>query len=509
MSDPSQPGRLPEQAPIPEAAVAVSAPQAENRGWYLRRRLVTALVIGAGVLGGTTAIGEGSPVEGARQVIERVDEGIRPNVPVSRTGTELMIKANDALLDYGKYEMYGLFGLYASLYAMRRSRLLRASFNDVLDYDKLDQAKLEDWAMKLVASTAIAFGAMSMSLAGNAASNANAPTKLVTDALGSNGNATFLAPQENYIPFNHANIQRSDFGIIASEVQKAGGSMAPVFLQLGDLKAAGKELKPSSAPIVGIPKDAFEKEFGVNINTPKEGECGDMQVVVGKQLGTEPGDTVLLDQQPAKVVGEVDVHAGLDRVLAIGPLEQLQNCLFKGEPYSGAIVLGLDGGPEKLQEIIDLHNMQPYHAETMPELSVKYEKFWKESIEPQEVLLASLLGLLSAAAITGFKLSSVLQRRRHIAADLTQQIEEERLIGTEWVRSLKEVVIASWLGAGGVFITSAATNSAQFGIDQAASLESWGAGVAIASTAVFAGTAIGSIFRIKKVNPAMEMRNTI
>jgi hypothetical protein len=504
-------GPLPPEAAGPErdAGLGAASDPAENRGWSLRRRLVTSLVLGAVAFGGTTAIGDGSPVEGAKTVIERVDEGYAPNVPVSRTGTELMIKANNGLLDYGKYPMAGLLGLYGGLYAMRRSKGLRASFDDILIYDKLTKSRVERRVMGGLLPTVIAFGAMSMSLAGNASVNANAPTRLVMGALGGDSNATFLAPHQNYIPFNHANISSDSFGILATDVQKAGGSMVPVIFQLGDLEAVGKNLKPSSAPITAIPAKQFEKAFGVHIAIPKEGECEEMQVAVGKQLGTKPGDTVLLEQKPAKVVAEVEMHAGLDRVLAIGPLEQLQNCIFKGEPYSGGVVLGLPGGPKKLQEIIDDYNMQPYRAGTMQELSDRYENFWTDSITPQMVLLAGLLTGLGTLSIAGFKGFSVLQRHRRLAADMAQQIEEEMLIRTEWLRSLQETVRATGWAVPGIILTSAITNSTQLGLNQAATIESLGAGVTMASTAVVIATALGSARRIRGIDPQAEIRNTL
>lgn len=451
-----------------------------------------------------TGIGMASGAVDADEVIDRIDSigeiGGTIAPPVSSAGTEALISANDTLRAVGPYVLAGSAAVYGGLLlSSRRNEKLDASFK------YLDSGQKRNTAEWLLPAVIIGSVAVASGLGDTAGRGANEPVRVLAEATGAKQEEVLTVTQhDKVIPFNHSNLTQADFAELEVAVDDVGGKAAPYILALGNVFDPDASNNPSSAPIAALPTESIEDMFGVSLASNAGTDCQNMQVVIGEQLGAKRGDTVFVEGRKTEVVGTAEILPGLDRVAVFGSLEQLHECIFENEPFSGAVVIGLEDA-DQLQQIIDGLGME-YSAQDLDELKALYSDFWDRSVKPVEMQLALLVLGTGAAGVTYIRNTEILKRRKDIAALIAEGVTKEQLQKAERIRSLQNAVKASGIAIVPLVVMTAVTNSSQYGLDQAADLASLGAG-ATAYIAVSYLSGRGANKIINNMDVSQEMRS--
>lgn len=430
---------------------------------------------------GIAAVSVGSV---AATTSERVQDTIAemsftPAPDVSSTGTEVLISANNAMLDYGPAALatglVGLAGYHAIKHRNPEGKI--ASSHAFTHQDKSSRRKSLVLTGGIISAVASASG-----LAAAASSGASEPVQAMAKLVDADPHETPIVTGYTNTPYNPSVI---DFDKVRATIEQQGGTAIPFLQALGEVKNPAAKSNPSSAPIFAVPGAVLEKGLGVSM--PATIDCGDMSVLVGKQLGAEEGATVLINDRPAKVAGTLDMKPGLDRVAAVTSLEQASACLYPDMPATGAIALGLNGKKTELQEKLRAELGMPYSARSFDEFEQKYNDFWEKSVAPPEMLL--ILGILAvgAAAIGNTHSNETKKNTSTIATLISQGVSRKDIKRAYALAAHRNTVLATGLAAVPTTALIALNNSSQFGLEEKISPSVIGAGyVAALATTAFA-----------------------
>ena len=334
--------------------------------------------------------------------------GFTPNPPVSASGTAALIKANDALRHYGPY-ILGLGLIVGAGFAIaRRGPTTRLAAM----YDITHQTKR--WPRVVFTGVVMGIVASASGLGDTAGKGASEPVLAMAAMVGADSVESPIITSYANTPYNYSGI---DFLAVQELINEAGGIAVPFLQNLGEVKNPSAKSNPSSAPIFAVPNYVLEKSLGVSLPAA---DCEDLSVIVGQQLGVPAGGTVKINDQAATVAQTTSMKPGLDRVAVIGSLEQIGECVYPGQPMTGAIALGLDGkGPELQQKIEDDLGLL-YPARSFDAFQKEYQQFWDGSVKPPEMNLILDLLLAGGIALSSMQTSEILRRRKNIAMLLSQ-----------------------------------------------------------------------------------------
>lgn len=420
--------------------------------------------------------------------------GFTPQPAVSSSGTEALIGLNDTLREYGPYVL-GLGVLAGGAYEIGRrrpdSRL--SAMHDITHQTKR-------WPRIAFTGAVMGIVASASGLGDTASHGANEPVKAMAEMLGADAATTPIITGYDNTPYNTSVINFDDTQKVITE---AGGTAIPFMQNLGEVKSPDAASNPSSSPVFAVPNEVLQKSLGVSM--PELANCDDMSVIVGEQLGVSAGDAVTINDHPATVAGTVDMKPGLDRVAVIGSVEQIGQCIYPEQPMTGAVALGLDGKQAELQQKMEELGLT-YSARSFEEFQEEYKEFWDRSVKPPEMNLILDSLLLGGIAIGAMQTTEVLRRRKNMAMLMSQGVEKKYIKRANKLAAQRDALLAVPVAAGTGVILTAATNSTQFGLEQAMNLSSLGAGYAAAAGV----TGLSSFFAsrvIKKTNVAQELRS--
>jgi hypothetical protein len=478
--------------PIDSEPLAVSAEKPDTN----RLRITSRVLLGAAGLALAGGIIAGTNHEKNTEFFDSF--GFIPTPSVSPAGAEALIATNDALRDFGPYGL-GIGAAAGIVYVNERRRRdgqLAAMHDLTHKSSRMPRVMLTGVMMGIVASA---------SGMGDTASNgANAPIEAMADMLGADAAATPLITSYANAPYNPSAI---DYPRVRDIITEAGGTAVPFMQILGEVKDPTSEGNPSSAPIFAVPNEVLKKSLGVNL--PEVENCDDISLIVGEQLGVEAGGAVTINDKPATVVDTVKIKPGLDRVAAIGSLEQMTKCVFPEDQMTGAIALGLDGRQEEIQQKIRDSLQVDYVARSFEEFQEEYDEFWDHSVKPPEMMLILSSAALGGIALGALQINEIRQRRKTIAMLLSQGNKKGDISKAYMIATQKDTLLAApFAAATSAPLFTALNNSSQYGIAEAMNLSSIGAGYA-----VFAGiTGVASVFAnrvIKKIDTAAELRSGV
>lgn len=494
----------------------------------LRKSVATVAAIGA-IGGAVYAEQEHGIVDRIPSIEEVADVGITVRPEVSSAGTEALISGNDMLRDVGTPIL--LFGLaaYGSL-AVARTR--RESLSAGFDY--INATRDRGIAQKVLPAAIIAAVASASALGDEASRGANEPVRILSSSISEAGqNPAVIVQHDNYIPFNHGEVRTDSLASIKSKLiesakaqqnQKAETSsfsftakvpfkqevnpenidIVPFVFALGSQINPENETNPSSAPITALPAAHIKAATGVDLSK-KSSDCSDNKLIVGEQINARPGERVVVQGQSMEVAKTIDALAGLDRVVAIGSLEQLQGCVLGKESVSGAVVTGVNNLADIESQMKELG--LDYSATDFAQIKEAYADFWDRSVKPVEMLLIlQVLGIGAASA--AYMRSSQLLRNKQVMASLIAEggVPKQALKRAENIRALKAGVYGTALATVPLVGLTAMTNSSQYGLEQAADVKSLGAGF-LAFMVVSAATTRSATKNIDEIDAVKELRS--
>lgn len=465
-------------------------------GW---KRWLASFAVAGVIAGGTAAVIEHDAPHHVSNIVEEVaDIGVTITPKVSSAGTEALITTNNVLRDVGPYALLAGLLIYGGLWAAKRR-------NDKLDeiFEYIKPGKERGIAHKILPAAIIGSVAVASGIGDEAGSGANEPVEVLEQVLTADQNDAYVITQhERVIPFSHSGVTEEKANRIRIMAGGGNSGLVPYIFELGDIYFEGNTSNPSSAPIVALPSERIKDAFGVDMG--KIDNCSDMSVIVSSQLGAKRGDTVVVEGMESAVARTIDVHPGLDRVAVVGSLEQMHRCVFEDEPFSGAVVLGIDD-PEILQEqMIDAGIT--YSVREFEELKETYADFWDRSVKPPEMQLVLLVLGVGMAGVTYIRNTEVLRHKKDIAALIANGVQRSTLRHAENLRSLKSSVWGTAYAVVPAIMLTGMTNSSQYGLNQATDIRSLGTGF-LAFTAVSALGSRGPNKLINQLDVAEEIRS--
>ncbi len=459
-------------------------------------RVIIAATLGTGV---GTALAHDVPARAIDGIEHLADKGFTPKPPVSSTTTEILMNANDVLLDVGPYVLAGEVLIFGSLlYKRRRNQYLKDAF-------KLIESRNSGIIGKLSPIILIGSVAASAGLGSTAGTSANQPIKELQKAIGvTHGSPAFVLTQhERVIPFNHSDVTIGDIDkLIKAKPESA--QIVPYILALGDINNPTDKANPSSAPIVALPNDAIKKAYDVSL--PATDSCDSLSVIVGEQLGVKPGSKVEVEGVSVEVAKTIDIAPGLDRVAVFGSLEQLQECIFKDEQYSGAVALGFDDQKEVTAYLksLDVH----LATRTFAELEKAYESFWNRSVKPPQMNFVMYL-LLASSIGEMFIGATEVERHKKIYAMLNSQgNQKDTFRKIELLRTVRRNVLAIPFAGALTLGLTYATNGSQYGFREIMDSRLMGAGLTAMLIPNLVGY-IGTWRTINRLDTPTEIRQSI
>lgn len=472
---------------IPETEISVNDPVLNERpahSW-LPERLGRRIAAGAFML--ASAAGVGAAIE-----------GYDPHPAVSSAGSEALIEANNLIREIGPWALgAGALAIGGGAALRRKNSKLDAEMRITNRYKVARMANL-GLSVVLVGTTAAG-----SALGEAAASGANKPVELLAEATGANNltSTLFLTQEKHALPFDHSQVRASDVSAIAPSIIAEGGTVVPYSIFLGDLRRPGASSNPSSSSVVLLPQRAIQREFGVSLPDRAGDNCDNNEIIVNKQLGAKPDETVLLENKPVKVAKTIDAYPGLDRAVAIGSLEEMQGCITSKDLYSGAAIAGLSEA--QTEQLLKNHGFD-YSVRTYGEYRDDYANFWSRSVKPPEMQLVMYVWLASIAGLGFMKLSDVLMRRQSIAALHSEGVRKSTLARAEILRAGTESVKAAYYGAVPTLGFIALNASSQYGISESFDLKALGAGFVTALSANLIGGAASGAFIGKMKTTAVD-----
>ncbi len=425
-----------------------------------------------------------------------------PQPPVSPTGTELLINANDALLDIGTPLLIGAlaFGGGVQLRRRRNDRL-DAMLDSTTHHDRSRTLKALRGALPAVA---IAATATSLSIGDTAGRTANGPVNFLENATSTSSGSAIVLQHCKVVPFNASEITKPDTAKLATWAKSrhsVSTAVTPFVLRLGSLENPTRGTNnPSSAPIVALPNDNIRRTFNISLDRPDT--TSPVPLIVGSQLAKR-GDRVLIEQKPAIVAAASEPRVGLDRVSAIGSLEALEDEVLKSNTYTGSVVTGVASKKELQQALTNLGI--DACAVSFEEFEQAYRDFWDHSVKPPEMQLALLIMGLGLIGGSFTRVNDTLGRRKHLALHNVLGVNSDTQVRAENLRSFQDSLRATLVATPIVYALTAITNSSQYGLDQTVNTEALGGALGLWLLASFASGAVANHI-VKNMDVATELR---
>jgi hypothetical protein len=423
--------------------------------------------------------------------------GITPNPPVSSLGTTTLISANDALREYGPYALGIGIAVGAAYSIFRRRPTSRlAAMHDITHQTKR-------WPRVVFTGVVMGIVASASGLGDTASQGASEPVRAMATMLNTDFARTPIVTSYANTPYNYSGI---NFQAVQNVIAEAGGTAVPFLQNLGEVKNPVAESNPSSAPIFAVPNEVLQRSLGVSL--PEITDCGDLSVVVGKQLGVPVGGVVTINDQVAEVGAVVDMKPGLDRVAVIGSTEQMAKCVYPGQPMTGAVALGLDGDQAGLQQAINEILGVSYAVRSFEQFQDDYHKFWDGSVKPPEMNLIFDVLLAGAIALISMQISEILRRRKNIAMLLSQGVDRKHLSWAYAIAAQNDTLFAVPVAAVTATVFTILNNSSQFGLAEAVNVSSLGAGYVTLAAVTLISSIIGNRV-IKRTEVTEHLRSSV
>lgn len=425
-----------------------------------------------------------------------------PQPPVSPTGTEFLINANDALLDIGTPLLIGALAFGGGLQLRRRRNdRLGAMLDSTTHQDRSQTLRILRNALPAVA---IAATATSLSIGETAGRTANGPVNFLENATSTDPGSAVVLQHCKAVPFNASEITKLDTAKLATWAQSRDAvatTVTPFVLRLGSLENPAKGINnPSSAPIVALPSESIQRAFGVSLD--RSDTSSPIPLIVGNQLAKQ-GDRMLIEQKPAIVATTSKPRVGLDRVSAIGSLEALEGEVLRSNVYTGAVVAGIVSKKELQHALISLDI--DACAVSFEEFEQAYRDFWDHSVKPPEMQLALLIMGLGLIGGSFTRVNDSLGRRKRLALHNALGVSSNTLVRAENLRSFQDSLRATLVATPIVYALTAITNSSQYGLDQTVNTEALGGALGLWLLASFASGTIANHI-VKNMDVATELR---
>ncbi len=422
-----------------------------------------------------------------------------PTPAVNTQGSEMMIKANDALRDFGPWAL----GLGAATgIAYTAGRKLRPDSRIAAAHDFTHQTRRTHRVLFAGVTMGIIAGAAGI---GDAASKgAGEAIEITADMIGADKDATPVINSYAGAPGNYMSVDRQE---VESVILEQGGTPIAYSHDLGEVKNPLSEINPSSAPIIAVPNVVIEQSF--NVSMPAIDDCNDMSVIVGEQLGVETGGTVTVNDKPATVAGTVPIKPGLDRVVVVGSTDQLidSGCIFPNKPLTGIAALGLEGKHKQILQELEERFGKTYSSRTFEDLKEENDEFWDRSVKPLQMMLIMDVMALGGIAIGYMQANDIRARRKEIAMIASQGVKKKHIKRANNIATQMDNLAAFGVSipvAGGLAYIA---NSSQFGVAQEIDPK-----IASGYLVVAGVTALSSVLSnrlIEKTNVPGELRSGI
>jgi|GEM_PF-2752203 len=418
--------------------------QAERRG-----RLVTGIGLGVAAVGATAGIFLGLHHDGKVAVQTPYSERAQHIVNAVDTGLEWV----------------GIVGLPASLATLgtmnlAASRKKSTSASSISRLSATEQTSIKsdssdgkrDGLIKKTVSGTSAITIAAVATAGLMTAIgieiSDGPDRPIDAMLGALPGDELAVPYKGVMPMVQATESNTLRHNIEATAANLGVTATSFQLNLGELTYKGQALSDLAI--------ATEQEPSSPLFWQPEDGCTDIPVKIDKSAGI-PGDArVYVNGVPARVVGQLEGTAAINRQGVAMSLEALDECI-EHDPNAGVFGVALDADAATAKKIVTEAKQgldEPATVITKEQFKHNSEEFWTANVKPITNVMSVLAGVLSFVAMGSIFGSRLLRNRREIATKLARGVSENHLRAVEITRGLKDGLVASV--AGGAIATGGA-----------------------------------------------------
>ena len=238
------------------------------------------------------------------------------------------------------------------------------------------------------------------------------------------------------------------------------------------------------------------------------GDCGEIPVLIDSAADLATGDTIDINNVPARVVGQVEGMSALNRIGIIADKAAVETCIEKGNTAStDFVVLGTEDrqlAEQIAQEAAPGNEaMAVISAEQYRENS---REFWQSNVKPITNFIAVVSGGLAMVAVMGSVSERIQRNRREWAAKFAAGVSDNTMRATELLRGAKDGLVAATGGIAASVAVMPVFNVMASGLKAGIGVKEMLVSGAIGTIFPVAGAAIRSLRPRKTINVSENTR---
>jgi hypothetical protein len=299
------------------------------------------------------------------------------------------------------------------------------------------------------------------------------------------------------MPMTQSGIGQKMTSAIEQKANERGVRVHPFDLNLGVLDYKGKTLTDLVAGV--------EVPAGSPLKWEASQGCAVVPAMVDKAAGIPVGAELTANGVPIHVVAETTGMSAINRIGVVMDAKAEKACLKQdAEAPNHAITMETDHATAVgiVNEAKAEAGNQPIAVESKQEYLEDSKDFWRANVKPITNILALASVTMAGVSMAGAMGSRLIRNRSGWATKLANGVTVNQLRATELLRSVKEGVVTSALGAALTFPGTMLVNTLESGLKTGVGFRE----VMIASSIGIVGAVLGGASKLRKISKLINVQ---